>query len=134
MVPFKGIVSCTIALMFAAALYAQEKNAAQSAPTQLAQASKTQAADEANAGAVKKDNDAMACAGAMKMGCMHGAMCTCGKMVAASNNGVIILIGNRLLKYDANLVLVKEIEIKVEPVKKVEKPKAQEAKPAEAKK
>jgi hypothetical protein len=130
MVPFKGIVSCAIALLFAVALFAQEKTAAQSAPTQLAQASKTQAAAEANAGTVKKNDNAMA----GKMECMHGAMCACGKMVAAGNNGVIILIGNRLLKYDANLVLVKEVEIKAETAKKAEKPKAQEAKPAEAKK
>ena len=130
MVPFKGIVSCAIALLFTVALFAQEKTAAQSAPTQLAQASKTQAAPEANAAAVRKDDDAMA----GKMGCMHGAMCTCGKMVAASNNGVIILIGNHLLKYDANLVLVKEVEIKAEMAKKAEKPKVQEAKPAEVKK
>ena len=35
-------------------------------------------------------------------------------LVATTDGGVVILIGNKLLKYDANLNLIKEIEIKIE--------------------
>lgn len=35
-------------------------------------------------------------------------------MIASNDGGVIILAGNKLLKYDSNLVLVKEVEIKAE--------------------
>jgi len=35
-------------------------------------------------------------------------------MVASTDGGVIILAGNKLLKYDSKLNLVKEVEIKVE--------------------
>ncbi|MBU1887685.1 MAG: hypothetical protein KKB46_00620 [Candidatus Omnitrophica bacterium] len=35
-------------------------------------------------------------------------------MVAAKDGGVILLIGNQLMKYDKDLNLVKEVEIKVD--------------------
>jgi hypothetical protein len=134
MVSFKGLVSCAIALLFTTALYAEEKAATQVATTQVAAVTKTQASSDANTAAANKNDDATPAGCAMKNGCMPCAMCS--KMVASGNGGVIILTGNRLLKYDANLNLVKEIEIKpaAEPVKKAEKAKAPEAKPADAKK
>jgi hypothetical protein len=54
------------------------------------------------------------------MGCKCGMGCNCGKMcmmmqkqmIAASDGGVIVLAGNKLYKYDKNLNLVKEAEIK----------------------
>ena len=36
------------------------------------------------------------------------------QMVATKDGGVIILVGNQLLKYDKNLNLVKETEIKID--------------------
>ncbi|MBN1131342.1 MAG: hypothetical protein JXA71_20315 [Chitinispirillaceae bacterium] len=134
MVPLKSIVSCSLALLFASTLYAEEKSSAQGATTQVATATKTQAAPEVKTAAAKKDGDARSAPGLMKMDYMHGAMCS--KMVAAGNGGVIILMGNRLLKYDANLTLVKETEIKpaAEPEKKAVKPMAPEVKPADTKK
>jgi hypothetical protein len=49
----------------------------------------------------------------------HGKMAMMGmmmkkEMVASSDGGVIVLSGNKLLKYDKNLKLVKEVEIKSE--------------------
>jgi len=35
-------------------------------------------------------------------------------MIATADGGVIILIGNKLMKYDKNLNLVKEVEIKID--------------------
>lgn len=35
-------------------------------------------------------------------------------LVATSDGGVVVLIGNKLIKYDKNLNLVKEVEIKVD--------------------
>ena len=51
--------------------------------------------------------------GMMKMMGMQGMM---GKssMVASSDGGVIVLVGNKLYKYDQDLNLVKEAEIKVD--------------------
>lgn len=37
-----------------------------------------------------------------------------GLMVATKDGGVIVMIGNRLLKYDRNLNLQKEVEIKLD--------------------
>ena len=56
------------------------------------------------------------------MGMGQGMGCDCGKMcmmmqkqmVAASDGGVIVLAGNKLYKYDKNLNLVKEAEIKID--------------------
>ena len=56
----------------------------------------------------------------MGMGCKCGMDCKCGKMgmmmqkqmIATSDGGVIVLAGNKLYKYDKNLNLVKETEIK----------------------
>lgn len=45
-----------------------------------------------------------------KMGGMMGAR----TMVASEDGGVIILAGNKLMKYDKDLNLVKEVEIKIE--------------------
>jgi len=45
-----------------------------------------------------------------KMGCpMMGK----AQMVATDEGGVIVLAGNKLLKYDADLNLVKEVEVKM---------------------
>lgn len=35
-------------------------------------------------------------------------------MIATSDGGVVILVGNKLMKYDKNLNLVKEVEIKID--------------------
>ena len=57
------------------------------------------------------------------MGMMgQGMNCNCGRMcmmmqkqmVATSDGGVIVLSGHKLYKYDKNLQLVKEAEIKME--------------------
>jgi len=49
----------------------------------------------------------------MGEGMMKGMM---GKssMVASNDGGVIVLLGNKLYKYDKNLNLVKEVELKVD--------------------
>lgn len=44
---------------------------------------------------------------------MHGMMRS-PTMVASNDGGVIVLTGNKLYKYDKNLTLVKEAEIKME--------------------
>ena len=36
-------------------------------------------------------------------------------MVATQDGGVVVLVGNKLLKYDKNLNLQKEVEIKIDP-------------------
>ena len=41
-------------------------------------------------------------------------MMTGKKMVGTEDNGVIIMMGNKLLKYDKDLNLVKEAEIKID--------------------
>lgn len=62
-------------------------------------------------GAMKKDGMD---GGMMKMmHKMHG-MTRPSTMVASSDGGVIVLSGNKLYKYDKNLNLVKEAEIKTE--------------------
>jgi prephenate dehydrogenase len=38
----------------------------------------------------------------------------CSSMVAASDGGVIIMMGPKLLKYDKDLNLVKQVEIKID--------------------
>jgi hypothetical protein len=136
MISFKGTVSCLAALVIATALYAEEKAPAQPAPAQVATAVKTPA--PAQEAAAKKAPEAMPMHAMDKM--CHMQCMQCGKMVA-SGNGVIILLGNRLLKYDANLTLVKETEIKpaADHEKMAETPKAPAAKgsdtkPAETKK
>jgi hypothetical protein len=45
------------------------------------------------------------------MGAMMGMM---NSLVATSDGGVVVMIGNKLYKYDKNLNLVKEAEIKVD--------------------
>ncbi len=52
-----------------------------------------------------------------KMEMMHGmkGMMNKPSMVASNDGGVIILSGNKLSKYDVQLNLVKEAEIKAEP-------------------
>ncbi len=42
------------------------------------------------------------------------------QMVATSDGGVIVLAGNKLLKYDKDLNLVKEVEIKTEVELKID--------------
>jgi hypothetical protein len=51
--------------------------------------------------------------GGMGMGRMAGMMMH-SSMVAASDGGVIVLAGNKLMKYDRDLNLVKEVVIKTE--------------------
>ena len=59
----------------------------------------------------------------------HGRMGQCmmmkkmmGKeMVVSGDSGVIILVGNKLLKYDSDLNLVKETEIKIDMEAMMEK-------------
>jgi len=50
------------------------------------------------------------------MGCDCGKMCMMmqKQMIATSDGGVIVLAGNKLYKYDKNLNLVKEAEIKMD--------------------
>ncbi len=54
----------------------------------------------------------------MMDGKMMGMMGMCSMMhptiVATSDGGVVILIGNKLTKYDKNLNVVKEVEIKMD--------------------
>lgn len=58
--------------------------------------------------------DGMMDGGMMKMMYkMHGMMRS-STMVASNDGGVIVLTGNKLYKYDKNLNLVKETEIKTE--------------------
>ena len=48
---------------------------------------------------------------------MHGMMMKCmmkKEMVPASDGGIIVMAGNRLMKYDSDLELVKETEIKMD--------------------
>jgi hypothetical protein len=47
---------------------------------------------------------------------MHGAMMPMmpKQLVASNDGGVIVLAGNKLYKYDKNLTLVKEAEVKVD--------------------
>lgn len=45
------------------------------------------------------------------MGTMMGMM---NRLVATSDGGVVVMIGNKLYKYDKNLNLLKEAEIKVD--------------------
>ena len=56
----------------------------------------------------------------MKMKQMHHMMGMGGKpeMVASSDGGVIVLSGNKLYKYDKNLNLIKEVEIKTQSMPK----------------
>jgi len=53
----------------------------------------------------------------MRMDTMRGmmnSMMTGKSLVATSDGGVIVLIGNKLQKYDKDLVLQKEVEIKID--------------------
>ena len=54
--------------------------------------------------------------GKMKMmGGMHGGMMMHGaSMVASNDGGVIVMAGNKLYKYDKDLNLVKEVELKMD--------------------
>ena len=68
-----------------------------------------------------KEKDAMMAGPMMGDPMMHGGpggfpmmgMMPVGDMVATADGGVVILIGNRLVKYDSNLRLVKEMKIEV---------------------
>ncbi len=55
--------------------------------------------------------------GMMSKGMMMNAMMNKTSMVASNDGGVIVLSGHKLSKYDANLNLVKEVEIKAEESK-----------------
>lgn len=50
----------------------------------------------------------------MKMMHMHGMMMRSSTMVSSNDGGVIVLSGNKLYKYDKNLKLVGEAEVKME--------------------
>lgn len=47
------------------------------------------------------------------MGMMCPMMGGKSSMIASADGGVIVLMGNKLMKYDANLDLVKEVELKM---------------------
>ncbi len=49
--------------------------------------------------------------GGMSAGSMHGMVLT--SAVSASGENVYVLVGTQLMKYDANLNLMKEVEVKV---------------------
>ena len=49
-----------------------------------------------------------------KIGPGPGGMRMGKELVATTDGGVVVLIGNKLMKYDANLNLVKETEIKID--------------------
>lgn len=56
-------------------------------------------------------------AGKMKSHPMHGMMMKKmmeRQMVATKDGGVVVMVGNKLLKYDKNLKLVKEAELKID--------------------
>ena len=56
-------------------------------------------------------------AGKMKSYSMHGMMMKKmmeRQMVATEDGGVVVMVGNKLLKYDKNLKLVKEAELKID--------------------
>jgi hypothetical protein len=48
------------------------------------------------------------------MGSMQSMMGMMSNIVATSDGGVVVMIGNKLYKYDKNLKLVKETEIKID--------------------
>lgn len=50
--------------------------------------------------------------GSEKMGKMCGMMMGKANMEVANDGSVIVLVGNKLMKYDADLNLVKEVEVK----------------------
>lgn len=52
----------------------------------------------------------------MKMGCPMMMMMMGRLMVATSDGGIVILVGNKLQKYDKDLNLAKETEIKVDMI------------------
>ncbi len=59
--------------------------------------------------------DGMMDGGMMKMMMqMHGRMMRSPTMVSSNDGGVIVLTGNKLYKYDKNLTLVKEAEVKMD--------------------
>ena len=45
---------------------------------------------------------------------MHHGMMEKAEMVASNDGGVIVMMGNKLFKYDRNLNLVKEVELKID--------------------
>ncbi len=63
-------------------------------------------------GSMKEDG--MEGKGMMKMMHMMHGMTRSSTMVASNDGGVIVLTGNKLYKYDKNLNLVKEAEIKMD--------------------
>ncbi len=69
--------------------------------------------------------------GGNKMGKM-GMMGMHPTMVATSDGGVVVLMGNKLVKYDGNLELVKEVEMKGGPKPMDKKPEDAEMKKAPA--
>jgi hypothetical protein len=61
----------------------------------------------------------------MPMMCpMHTMMCQCmmhKEMVATQDGGVVVMVDNKLLKYDKDLNMVKEVELKIDMKEKQEK-------------
>ena len=133
----KAYTSVLLMVLLTAAVFGQEKTKMLA----VASGEAKQAAAKEEAAAVKEKPMApMAHAE-----CMHHMLCK--QMVPASDGGVFILAGNKLMKYDANLALQKEVEVKEQQeaaekpkapekpkAKAPEKPKAPEAKPAPAQK
>ncbi|MBN2035506.1 MAG: hypothetical protein JW768_02070 [Chitinispirillaceae bacterium] len=94
---YNTIAACACALVFTASLFAAEKPVAQVAAAPV----------KAKAAPVEK-MDEKAVPGDQGEGCLDVK-----KMIApSSDGGVFVLVGDRLLKYDAKLNLQKEIEIK----------------------
>ena len=66
------------------------------------------------------------------MGAMRTMMGMMNNLVATSDGGVVVMIGNKLYKYDKNLKLVKEAEIKVD-MKSMQRMMGQFGKPGNTK-
>ena len=64
-------------------------------------------------GGMMDSNDMMMQKGMMGMHPMAGMMYG-GSMVGTTDDGVVVLVGNKLIKYDKDLNLVKEVEIKID--------------------
>jgi hypothetical protein len=84
----------------------------------------------------KKDSGMACCQGMMDKGMMGQGMMKKGmmsqgmmgsmlekKLVATQDGGVVVWVGNKLIKYDKDLKLVKEVELKVDMPKMQQKMK-----------
>jgi hypothetical protein len=49
-----------------------------------------------------------------KMDCPMYKMMGCKELLATQDGGVVLMLGNKLIKYDASMNLVKEVEIKID--------------------